>query len=119
MSGHMRESLIQSLKRKLREREFKRAHQRHMCTMDGSIVLAPRMANLPGRMLDISAGGSMFRPALSYLMERRGSEVVLKIADISIEAKIVRTLPVGYALQFKIPLSKAELDKIVAMTAVH
>jgi hypothetical protein len=112
MSAFVKETLTARIKRTWKERNFKRAFERHRCTIDVTMLCAPRMSSLTGRMIDISRGGGMFRPCLTYLMERRGSEGFLVVADQKIHVRIVRTLPVGYALQFVDILSDEELDQI-------
>jgi hypothetical protein len=109
--------LVSRLITRLREGKFTRVFQRHRCAFDATLLCAPRMAQLNGRMLDISRGGSMFRPALSYLMDRRGADASLRIGDRSIACRIVNTLPVGYALQFIKPLEEEELQELLSIMA--
>ena len=113
MSMIEKEGFVQRLKRKWKERNFTRAFTRHRCEMDVTLVIKPRMARISGRMKDVSQGGSLFRPVLSYLLDRRGVEGSLQVADLSIACRIVRTLPVGYALQFDEPLSDQDIAAIL------
>jgi PilZ domain len=112
MSAFAPETLPARIKRLLKERNFKRAFERHRCSIDVTMLCAPRMTSLSGRMIDISRGGGMFRPCLSYLMERRGAEGFIVAADQKIHVRIVRTLPVGYAVQFVDILSDEQLTLI-------
>ncbi len=114
MSAFAPETLTARIKRVWKERNFKRAFERHRCTIDVTMLCAPRMTSLTGRMIDISRGGGMFRPCLTYLMERRGSEGYIVAADQKIHVRIVRTLPFGYALQFVDVLSEDELQLILS-----
>lgn len=109
MSSFEKETTMARIKRVWRERNFKRAFERHRCSIDVIMLCAPRMTSLSGRMIDISRGGGMFRPCLTYLMERRGAEGFIVAADLKIPVRIVRTLPSGYAIQFVNILSEEEL----------
>jgi hypothetical protein len=109
MSTFVKETAIARLKRVWRERNFERAFERHKCSIDVTMLCAPRMTSLSGRMIDISRGGGMFRPCLTYLMDRRGAEGYIVAADLKIHVRIVRTLPCGYAIQFVDILSEEEL----------
>jgi hypothetical protein len=112
MSAFETETTLKRLKRLWRERNFQRAFERHRCTLDVTMLCAPRMTSLNGRMIDISRGGGMFRPCLTYLMDRRGSEGYILAADQKIHVRIVRTLARGYALQFVDILTEEQLTQI-------
>ncbi len=112
MSAFAKETLSARIKRLWRERNFKRAFERHRCDLEVTMLCAPRMTSLSGRMIDISRGGGMFRPCLTFLMDRRGTEGFIIAADLKIPVRIVRTLPRGYALQFIEILSDEDLQKI-------
>jgi hypothetical protein len=109
MSTFETETTIARIKRLWRERNFTRAFERHRCSIDVTMLCAPRMTSLSGRMIDISRGGGMFRPCLTYLMERRGAEGYIVAADLKIHVRIVRTLACGYAVQFVDILSDEDL----------
>lgn len=113
MSMAGRESTLARMRRKWRERKFTRAFTRHKTEQDAVLVCAPRMARLSGRLLDISQGGGMFRPALSFLMDRRGMEGTLVVEGEHIACRIVRTLPVGYAVQFIEILSEEQIAALL------
>jgi PilZ domain len=100
------------LKHFLKERHFKRAFERYQCSVDVIMLCAPRMTSLNGRMINISRGGGMFRPCLSYLMDRRGYEGFIVAANMRIPARIVRTLTCGYAIQFVNILSEEDLQTV-------
>jgi hypothetical protein len=112
MSVYTKESTISRVKRLWRERKFERAFERHKCNLDATMLSPPRMTSLSGRMIDISRGGGMFRPCLTYLVDRRGAEAFIIAADVKIPVRIVRTLPSGYALQFIDMLSEEDLLSI-------
>jgi hypothetical protein len=112
MSTFEKETTVARIKRMWRERNFTRAFERHKCNIDVTMLCAPRMTNLSGRMIDISRGGGMFRPCLTYLMERSGAEGYIVVADMKIHVRIVRTFPCGYAIQFVDTLSEEDLLKV-------
>lgn len=114
MSTYRRDSWFSRMRRKFKNRNFRRAFERHSCCITSAIMLAPRMSCLNGRLLDISQGGGMFRPALSYLMNRRGAEGFLVVAEQKIPFHIVHTVASGYALQFDTLLTEEQLEFILS-----
>lgn len=81
-------------------KKFVRRHERHQCDMDVELLAGLRYVGMKGRLYDISLGGALFRPDTLYLMIRDGETAVLKIRHVEINARIVRTIPMGYSLQF-------------------
>jgi hypothetical protein len=112
MTSFQPETFVARAKRMWKERKFTRAFERFQCNIDVTMLCAPRMSSLNGRLIDVSKGGGMFRPCLSYLMDRRGTEGFIVVADMKLHVRIVRTLPKGYALQFVDILSDADMEAI-------
>jgi len=85
---------------------------RYRVAIDAEMV-SGRLSHLAGRVKDISIGGCLFRPATFYLVDRASEEVTIEIGEITLHGKIVRTLPIGYAVQFKLPLEDALFEKVL------
>ncbi|MEM6682832.1 MAG: PilZ domain-containing protein [Pseudomonadota bacterium] len=79
-------------------------------------LVSGRLSHLNGRVKDMSIGGCLFRPASFYLVDRAGEEVTVAFGEITLHGKIVRTLPIGYAVQFKTRLSDALFEKVLTFS---
>lgn len=93
---------------------FSRADERHDCRIDGEIVLTEKMVSYEGRLINLSRGGAMFRPRLSYLMNRRGDAVQVQVAGLVLIGEIVATTPLGFGIRFERPLEDSELAHLLA-----
>lgn len=91
------------------KRTFSRMAERFGCQIDGSLLMIDRMLSFDGRIIDFSAGGAMFRPKLAYLMDRRDVPICLRVADVEVFGRIMRTTPAGFGLRFDEPLEEEEL----------
>ncbi len=97
-----------------RKKIFARADARHVCQIDGEIVLTEKMASYEGRLINLSLGGAMFRPRLAYLMNRRGVAVEVQVAGLAIKGEIVATTPQGFGIRFDEPLTEPALAHLLA-----
>lgn len=95
-----------------------RTLDRYRCQIDGAMI-SERLAQINGRVKDISAGGCLFRPASFYLVDRIGDQVAIELPDTTLNGKIVRTLPIGYAVQFEKLLEDDVLKTVLAQSAVE
>lgn len=91
------------------KRDFSRQSERFGCQIEATLLMIDRMLSFDGRITDFSAGGAMFRPKLSYLMDRRDVPVVLHAAGQEIFGRIMRTTPAGFGLRFDEPLDEEQL----------
>ena len=101
-----------------RQPAFVRAAQRHVCRIDGEVLLTDSQFGYEGRLIDISIGGAMFRPRLAYLMRRRDVPVSLSLGPVEIEGEIVATTPAGFGIRFTQPLDEARLGEVLALNPV-
>ncbi len=95
-------------------RDFSRASARHACAIEGSVMMMDRVVTFPGRTIDLSAGGALFRPRLSYLLYRRDVPVCLTIGSEEVFGRIVGTTPKGFGIHFDEPLDDETLAAILA-----
>ena len=103
-------SLIAMRRRKWRERSA----ERFKCHVPGHLVLCESGVVFEGLLIDLSIGGAMFRPALTYLLSRKSGDVILKIGEIDIAGEIMGTSPRGYGLRFDQALTDAVLRRVLA-----
>ena len=97
-----------------RRRDFSRASARHACAIEGSLMMMDRVVTFPGRTIDLSAGGALFRPRLSYLLHRRDVPVCVTIGGEEVFGRIVDTTPKGFGIHFDEPLDEETLASILA-----
>lgn len=100
--------------RLLRRRQMHaRAFQRHACAIDGTLISLNRMSKIPGRLLDLGAGGALFRPRVRYLMDRKGEPVSLTINGVEMVGSITATSPRGYGLRFDEKMSEHAIQCVL------
>lgn len=92
-----------------RKQVFSRSAVRYDCAIDCDILLTDSMVGYEGRLINVSAGGAMFRPRLAYLMERRDVPVSLRLGGESIAGQIVATNQAGFGIRFDRPVDDAAL----------
>ncbi|MBU6265910.1 MAG: PilZ domain-containing protein [Sphingomonadales bacterium] len=92
---------------------FSRNAVRHATLIDCELLLTDSGVGYPGRLIDISTGGAMFRPRLAYLLNRRGTPARLVIDALGIDAHIVATTPAGFGLRFDAPLDDGAMRSLV------
>ena len=96
-----------------RKQVFSRTAVRYDCAIDCDIVLTDSMVGYEGRLINISAGGAMFRPRLVYLMERRDVPVSLRLGGESIAGQIVTTNAAGFGIRFDRPVDEGALREFL------
>lgn len=92
-----------------KKQTFSRVAERYGCQIEAHLLMIDRMMGFDGRITDFSAGGAMFRPKLAYLMDRRDVPVCLRVGDMEVFGRIMRTSPAGFGLRFDAPLEEEEL----------
>lgn len=97
---------------------FSRSAVRYDCAIDCELTLTDSMASYDGRLINISAGGAMFRPRLAYLMDRRDVPVALRLGGESIPGLIVTTNQAGFGIRFDRPINEAALRAFLASHGV-
>lgn len=82
--------------------------------MIGVLEILDRSVPLDGLVTDISEGGALFRPASTFIFERRKVPVALRFADREWRGEIVNVKADGYGIKLYEALDAAALDAIVA-----
>ncbi|MEO0410692.1 MAG: PilZ domain-containing protein [Pseudomonadota bacterium] len=110
--------LYRKIKLKFENAADLRSLDRYRCQIDGAMI-SERLAQINGRVKDVSAGGCLFRPASFYLVDRIGDQVSIELPETTLNGKVVRTLPIGYAVQFEKILEDGVLKSVLAQSAVE
>jgi hypothetical protein len=95
-----------------------RAAVRHPCLIDAELLLVDRESRFEGRITNLSLSGALFRPRLSYLLQRKNVPVLLMIGGKEFAAEILATVPQGYGIAFLEPISQSELEALLQQSQV-
>ena len=77
-----------------------RKHTRHACLCLGMLSLTNRFIKIEGIITEVSKSGLKFKPAKTYLLERKNTPVSIDFANRKISGKIVNTKSDGYGIVF-------------------
>ena len=103
-------SLFQSRKKRL-----ERQHQRHSCYFLGTIKIQSNSTFLDGVITDISKSGLRFRPAKTYILDRRGDQVMCIFSDFRLNGKIVSVGGNGYGITLHEEIEGDNFEGILAL----
>lgn len=99
-----------------KRRKYERAAERYPCRIAGQLHFCDSGVEYDGMITNISMGGASFRPALTYLLSRKGGEVIVRVGAVEISGELMGTSPQGYGLRFHAPLAADRLDLLLALT---
>ena len=80
----------------IRDRRF----QRLAVEMSAELLFPDRSFNLRGMVIEMSAGGALFREASHYILDRRRANVVLRVDGHEFPGVIVNVRSAGYGIRF-------------------
>ena len=86
-----------------------RRHQRYSCYVVSSLALINRPLTFDGIVDSISANGMQFRPASSYLLDRRGEMVSIDVNTKTYYGTIVAARQSGYGIVLTEPIPEHEI----------
>ncbi len=90
-----------------------RRYQRTDCYIISSLSLMSRPIMFDGVVDSVSSKGMQFRPASSYILDRRGEMVGIDINYKTYFGTIVAVRQSGYGIALSEPISDEELDGIL------
>ena len=107
----------ETLRRRINKDQEKNAHkrkfQRHPTFAVATLMLLDNSHIFDGVVTEVSSGGVKFRPASSFLQERNGDRVAVKIDEIQSSGVIRASRADGYGIQLLDKLSPEEMDHIL------
>lgn len=74
------------------------------CFVVAALQLIDRGIALDGLVVALGTEGLQFRPASSFIFDRRGAEVLVRFADVEVRGQIRATNAQGYRLAFETAL---------------
>lgn len=92
--------------------------ERFRCQIDAALI-SERLARIEGRIKDMSIGGCLFRPASFYLVDRSSEDIRIEMGEVTLVGKVVRTLPIGYAVQFETLLDDDLFSEVLKLSSVE
>lgn len=75
-----------------------RRHIRHACSCIGTMSIVNRSLAFEGIVSEIAQGGIKFRPAKTYLQDRKGVQISIEFGGMRLTGKIVATRADGYGI---------------------
>lgn len=106
------DSLISRLLRK--PATWVRRHERFACCVVAVLDVIDKNVPVDGLITEISQGGLLFRPASTFIFDRRGSAVTVRFGDDEIEGDIVNVKSAGYGVRFREEITAAHVDRLLA-----
>jgi hypothetical protein len=91
-----------------------RRHERFSCYIFAIMAITDRSLTFDGVVDSISQGGIQFHPASKYILERKKENVTITLGEQNFHGIIVATRPSGYGIALNAPLTKRELEQILA-----
>lgn len=100
-------------------RGFQRSAARYHCKLDASLIIVDRIISFTGRVTDISKGGALFRPRLTYLLFRRDVPVCLLIGRTEVYGRITGTSSAGYGIRFDESISDELVVQLINDSSIN
>lgn len=91
---------------------FDRSFIRYACQIDTTLTMIDSMSSYEGRIIDISRGGTLFRPKLAYIMHRAGVPVCIHLGSEELFGQIVNTSPKGFSIRFDEPFDEELFEEL-------
>lgn len=110
------------LRQRLKTDVVKNAHKRKFERYDifavGTMTMMDNSMLIDGVIDEVSAGGLRFRPASTYILERKNEAVSMKLGNYKISGMIRATRADGYGVQLLDQLDQDQLDNLIAQYEV-
>jgi hypothetical protein len=98
-----------------RSANFVRRHRRHPVCIVGVLDILDRNVPLDGLVTEISEGGALFRPASSFIFDRRYAPVSLRFTDREWRGEIVNVKADGYGIRLDQTVTADEIAQIASL----
>ncbi len=107
-------TLRQRLSRDVTKNSHKRQFERFDIFAIGAMTIMNNSQRIDGVIDEVSAGGLRFRPASTYILERKNEAVSIELADYVISGIIRATRADGYGVQLLDQLSPEQVSVLIA-----
>ncbi len=106
-------TLRQRLSRDITKNSHKRRFERFDIFAVGAMKIMNNSQRIDGVIDEVSAGGLRFRPAATYILERRNEAVSIELGDFVISGIIRATRADGYGVQLLDQLNPEQLKILI------
>ncbi len=94
-----------------------RVFARFDCDIRAELVLPDKALSLDGIVTEISRGGVKYREASSWILDRRGQSVVVRLPWVDLRGTIVNVSSTGYGIRFDRLLAEEALEAFLTRDA--
>lgn len=94
-----------------------RVHARFGCNLRAELVLPEKALSLHGIVTEISRGGVRYREASSWILDRRGQTVIVRLPWLDLTGTIVNVSPTGYGIRLDRLLREEALEAFLTRQA--
>lgn len=91
--------------------------RRRPCTIVAVMMMLDRSVALDGMVMAISEQGVLFRQASNYILDRTGTAVLMRFADIELRGTVRDTSAEGYWIRFASPLDKERVQALIRFSS--
>ncbi|MCA0406688.1 MAG: hypothetical protein LCH39_11120 [Proteobacteria bacterium] len=91
--------------------------RRRPCTIVAVMMMLDRSVALDGMVMAVSEQGVLFRQASNYILDRTGTAVLMRFADIELRGTVRETSPEGYWVRFATPLDKERVQALIRFSS--
>jgi hypothetical protein len=93
---------------------FVRRYSRHECFVIGTLVLPERRLELDGVIMEISIGGTLFRPATRFILDRSNEDCIVVFNEMRVPGRIMATRTNGYGIRLMRDLDPDFVEETVS-----
>ncbi len=90
-----------------------RRFPRYACFVPATLSVTERDYDLAGAVTEISRGGLRFREARTYILDRRGASVRLRLLGVDWTGTIVNVSPAGYGIRLDALIDEEMVETLV------
>ncbi len=99
-----------------KKKEFKiRRHQRRSCRLIGTLKIQKNSTYLEGMITNISESGLRFRPAKSFILDRRDTHVICIFGNLRLAGKVVASDTRGYGILLQKEIAISDIEDILSL----
>lgn len=91
--------------------------RRRPCTIVAVMMMLDRSVALDGMVMALSEKGVLFRQASNYILDRTGTAVMMRFADIELRGTVRESTPEGYWVRFATPLSTERVQQLIRFSS--
>ena len=98
---------------RFRSKSRHRVYTRYPCCAVSTLLLVDKGVELEGLTLELSRGGALFREACTFILERNGAPVTLRLPDLALVGSVVNTRSEGYGVRFDKVMDEDMLQRLL------